>query len=235
LICPADISLSDPDDRKGDLSYVVNGGVGFTVFYQGVHDCPVDFAGRKLDLNGDGASCPADAADAAGTADKALFQQMGLFFNETWKSDVTSRHHTAATVTDGLSNTVVLSENVRTGFNPSASDDPWSSSWASPSPMLTCFHIGNPCRDARCSPGEVDYDRSNAGDAAINSGLTRPEGSSPVPNSFHAGGVNMAFADGRVQFVSESVNGGVYAAAVSPQGAALSGTPLEQPYFGGGF
>lgn len=232
LTCPADVSLSDPGDRKGDLSYVVNGGVGFTVFYEGVHDCPIDVEGRKLDLDGDGVSCPNDAGSGA---DKALFQQMGLFFNETWKSDVTARHHTAASVTDGLSNTVILSENVRTGFNPSVSDDPWASSWASPSPMLTCFHIGNPCRDARCSPGEVDYRRSNAGNAAINSGLTRPEGSSPVPNSFHAGGVNMAFGDGRVQLLAESVDGGVYAAVCSPQGAALAGTPLEQPYFGGSF
>lgn len=228
LTCPADISLSDSDDRQGDLSYVVNGGVGFTIYYRGVHDCPIDIDGRKLDLNGDGAACPADGSE---DEDKALYFQMGLFFNETWNSEVTRRHHTTATVTDGLSNTVVLSENVRTGYNPS-DDDPWASSWASPSPMLTSFHIGNPCREADCSDGNVDYARSNQGDAAINSGLTSPEGTSPVPNSFHAGGVNMAFGDGRVQLVSESIDGGVYAATVSPQGGNLAGTPLRQDFGG---
>lgn len=230
LACPADISLSDPDDRQGDLSYVVSDGVGYTVFHQGVHDCPIDLRGRRLDLNGDGTSCPSDGSQ---DEDKALFLNMGMFFNETWKSDISRRHHTLTTVTDGLSNTVIFSENVRTGYNPD-SDDPWATSWASPSPMQSSFHIGNPCLDANCSAGNVDYDRSNQGEAAINSGLTKPEGSSAVPNSFHVGGVNMAFGDGRVQFVSESIDGSVYASIVSPQGGDLAGTPLEQGH-GGSF
>ena len=125
LTCPADISVVP---GQGNLSYVVNGGVGFTVFYNGVHDCPVDPQGRKLDLNGNGVSCPASGTGDGQPTDKDLFLRMGLFFNETWNSDITQRHHTAASVTDGLSNTVVFSENVRTGYNPAASSDPWSSS-----------------------------------------------------------------------------------------------------------
>ena len=38
----------------------------------------------------------------------------------------------------------------------------------------------------------------------------------------------MVFGDGRVRFVSEEVDGGVYAALVSPQGSRLNGTPLRQ-------
>lgn len=233
LVCPADISVKPADEGStyGNLSYVVNGGVGFTTYYAGTHDCPVDFQGRKLDLNGDGFSCPANGGD---NQDKAIFLQLGLFFNETWKGGVSQRHHTPASVTDGLSNTVLLTENVRTGYNPASDANPDTSGWASPGSFQTSFYIGNPCLDAICSAGAVDYSRSNSGEGAINGGLFKPEGKSPIPNSFHAGGVNLSFGDGRVQFVSQLIDGRVYAAIVSPQGGQLSGTALSQDGFGSG-
>jgi prepilin-type processing-associated H-X9-DG protein len=43
----------------------------------------------------------------------------------------------------------------------------------------------------------------------------------------HGGGVHAAFADGHIQFLSETVDGGVYAALVSPAGLLLDG-PLAQ-------
>jgi len=222
LVCPADISVEQSDDATtyGNLSFVVNGGAGYTTYYQGVHDCPVDLLAQKLDLNGDGVTCPSSGDGAAG--DKSIFLMMGLFFNETWTEGVSRRHHTAATVTDGMSNTVVLSENVRTGYNPGTSD-PSESSWASPHSVLTSFYIGDPCLLGGCTPGNVNYQRANSEEGAINSGLGLPEGKSPIPNSFHIGGVNMAFGDGRVQFISQRIDGNVYAAIVSPQGAGLSG------------
>ncbi len=227
LNCPSDISVkpSEGTTTYGNLSYVVNGGVGFTTYYSGVHDCPVDFSGHKLDLDGDGFSCPPSGGN---DADKAIFLRLGLFFNETWKGGVSQRHHTIASVTDGMSNTVILSENVRTGYNPAAGSNPWTSGWASPGSFITSFYIGDPCLDGNCTAGNVDYQRSNAGEAAINSGLRKPEGTSPIPNSFHAGGVNMSFGDGRVQFVSEAIDGSVYAAIVSPQGAGLANGLLKQ-------
>lgn len=232
LVCPADISVKPADDGTtyGNLSYVVNGGVGYTTYHNGIHDCPVDLQGRMLDLNGDGFSC---STTGSSDPDKSIFLQMGLFFNETWNGGVSQRHHTLASVTDGLSNTVILSENVRTGYNPAAADNPWTSSWASPNSQLTSFYIGDPCPNAVCVAGTVDYGGCNRDGSAINSGLFQPEGSSPIPNSFHAGGVNMSFGDGRVQFVSQLIDGRIYAAIVSPQGGALAGTPLEQVNAGG--
>lgn len=227
LTCPSDITVSRRSaSRRGDLSYVVNGGVGFTVERSpGVHDCPIDWHSRNLDLNGNGVTCPSDDALDGPSPDRTLFKSMGLFFNETWEWDITVRHHTPASITDGLSHTMLVSENVRTGFDPSNPSAGWSSS----SPWLTSFYIGNPCGNSPCVAGSIDYALSNSGDDAINSGLTRPEGESPVPNSFHLGGVNMGFCDGRIIFLNQHIEGAVYAALASPDGESLAGTPLEQP------
>ena len=226
LICPVDISRSEEQDQ-GDLSYVVNGGVAFTVEYRrGMHDCFVDPNFRRLDLNGNGVLCPPrdrDLIDDGQPSDRKMAFALGLFFNETWKWDVTERHHRPGTVVDGLSQTILLTENVRTGYNPS---DPLAT-WAVSNPLLTSFYIGSPCPGGNCANG-VDYRLSNAGSFAINSGLWSPEGKSPVPNSFHAGGVNMVFGDGRTKFVSEAIDGAVYAALVSPAGLLLDETPLRQ-------
>lgn len=223
LTCPDDISVTG----EGDLSYVVNGGIGFTTYLRGMHDCPVDPTWTPMDFNGNGITCLPPGQKDGSPGDKLLFLRTGLFFNETWKWNVTRRHHRPSTVLDGLTNTITLTENVRTGYDPSQSKPLYS--WASPNPVLTSFYIGNPCTGGDCSPGNVDYRRANAGQFAINSGLTSPEGESPVPNSFHTGGVNMAFGDGRVQFVSQHIDGLVYACLVSPQGMHLEGTPLAQP------
>ena len=92
------------------------------------------------------------------------------------------------------------------------------------------------CENLVCGAGAVDYWRGNDRGqdvyrvAAINflpDTDVAVEGRLPWPSSFHRGGVNVVFADGRVQFLSESVDGRVYAALLSPQGTAISG-PLAQ-------
>jgi len=225
LVCPDDISVVG----RGDLSYVANGGVGYTVrLPNGVGDCPVDPSWTPLDLNGNGIACPADPKTDGLPSDKEEFFRMGLFFLETWKTDWAIRHHRIDDVLDGMSNTIVLSGNVRTGADPAQP----LATWALPFPNLVAFYIGNPCKNGNCSAGNVDYSLANAGSAAINAGLTAQEGSSPYPSSFHAGGVHFAFGDGRVKFVSQAINGAVYAALCSPQGMRLNGTPLAQSQVG---
>lgn len=226
LVCPSDISV----DGFGDLSYVVNGGVGFTANVGGIHDCPVAPVGGKLDLNGNGQTCVSSDEPDGMPSDRELFFRMGLFFNETWKWDVTTRHHRTATVTDGLSQTLTFSENVRVGYDPS---DPNTNNWANSNPYRTSFYIGLPCPGGNCSPGMVNYGLCNSGTSAINSGLNSPEGNAAVPNSFHDGGVNMAFGDGRVQFVNEQLDGPTYAALASPQGRLLEMSPLQQTLVSG--
>jgi prepilin-type processing-associated H-X9-DG protein len=224
FLCPSDISRSPKDKGGGDQSYVVNGGVGFTVRRNNVGDCAIDPKGNVLDLNGDGIGCPPDPKTDGNPSDRDYFKELGLFFLENWNAGGTVRHYALGDVRDGLTHTFMVAENVRTGYDPAQPE----SGFASPNPYLCAFYIGDPCQGGRCSSGNVDYTRSNAGPSRINSGLTSAEGSAPAPNSFHDGGVNMAYADGRVTFLSVSVSGGVYAALASPLGGRLQGTPLQQ-------
>jgi len=223
-ICPDDITRSPPRKGGGDQSYVVNGGVGFTARRNDVGDCPIDPRGNVLDLNGNGVACPADPKADGRPSDRDYFKEMGLFFLENWNPGGTVRHYALGDVRDGLTQTFMVTENVRTGYDPAKPE----AGFASPNPYLCAFYIGDPCQNGNCSSGNVDYVRCNAGKARINSGLQSAEGSSPVPNSFHDGGVNMAYADGHVTFLSQAINGGVYAALASPVGGRLAKTPLQQ-------
>jgi prepilin-type N-terminal cleavage/methylation domain-containing protein/prepilin-type processing-associated H-X9-DG protein len=224
FICPSDITRSPKVGGGGDQSYVVNGGVGYTTMMNDVRDCAVDPSGNILDLNGNGVECPPDPETDGTPSDRDYFKDLGLFFLENWNRGGTLRHYTLADIGDGLSQTFMVTENVRTGYDPDHAD----STFASPDPRLCAFYIGSPCRDGNCSAGNVNYNRCNAGSAKINSGLESAEGVSPVPNSFHDGGVNMAYADGRVSFLSESVDGAVYAALASMRGSRLQKSPLAQ-------
>jgi prepilin-type N-terminal cleavage/methylation domain-containing protein len=222
-VCPSDISRSK--QRTGDLSYAVNGGIGFTIRNgAGVPDCAIHPEGGPLDLNGNGVTCPVDPAADGDPSDRTYFTRMGLFFLENWKAGRTERHHDLGDVKDGLSQTFMLAENARVGFDPQSSD----SGFATPDPRRCAFYIGNPCPNGQCSAGNVNYSLCNSGAWRINSGLASPEGTSPVPNSFHEGGVFMGFADGHIVFLSENVDGSVYAALSSPQGLLLGDSPLKQ-------
>lgn len=221
--CPLDITRNE--ERIGDLSYAVNGGVGFTHFYKReVRDCPIGPHGAfaALDLNGDGNACSGERD--LDDLDREIFRSMGLFFLETWNTEITKRHYSLGEVRDGTSNTFMVGENVRTGFR--GWDD--YGHFGDPTPQYSAFYIGPPCRQASCVEKNINYGMCNSGRYGINSGLWASEGGSPVPNSFHAGGVNMAFSDGHVRFLSEKIDGAVYAALASPQGDSLDDSFLRQ-------
>jgi len=223
LICPEDLSVQG----SGDLSYVVNGGVGFTTRSAGgVEDCPVDVQHTELDLNANGVTCPADSELDGRPSDNDRLRAMGLFFLDKRDSEGTQRHHRLDDIIDGTSQTILLTENVRTGTDPLRPEV----SFASSNPLQCAFYIPSPCVRGDCT--SIDYAASNSGPLGINAGLTQAEGQAPAPNSFHPGGVHMAFADGHARFVSESLDGGVYAALMSPQGRLLDNSPLQQVLVG---
>ncbi len=239
LVCPSDISVVP---GKGNLSFVVNGGFGWT------HpvDCPISphwvAPGKPtktpFDFNGDGKTCGNTSDPAILAPDKAMYMWTGLFFVENWPYGTgTARHHTLAGVTDGTSSTILVTENVRVGYDPI-----WQTGWSDPWPPRQSFMLtGYVCKNSTCSPGNVDYSKANDHSnqpqsfESINASLDQPEGEAPWPSSYHNGGVNMFFCDGHAQFVKQTIAGPVYAALISPQGAKLSSSALVQPNPGGDF
>lgn len=233
LVCPSDASTTP---GRGNLSYAVNGGFGWT---QPV-DCPTSprWAGiasppkfTPYDFNGDGATCAGASDPSTASADRRIYFQTGLFFVENHPYGTgTSRHHSLTDVTDGSATTIMLAENVRAGFDPV-----WRSSWGDPWPPRNTFFVsGAVCAGATCSPGNVDYNRANdrtgepQAHEAINAALDQAEGEAPWPSSFHANGVNVILCDGHGAFLRDSVSGPVYAALVSPQGIRLPNPAFKQ-------
>lgn len=224
LACTDDPSITG----KGDLSYVVNGGMGRTSVVGGVGDCPVNFSNHPIDLNGNGVTCPQQTtADLPAPTDRDLLTRLGVFFPENWKiAGGTVRHHTPDSILDGLSQTFLMSENVRAGVDPSTPNTNWASGDVTRVGFLLSSRI---CASLKCSQGNVDYTLANRSPQGINSSLTQPEGMAPWPSSFHTGdGAHFAFGDGHVQFITASIDGRVYAALASAQGTKLDRTPLRQ-------
>jgi len=236
LACPDDPSVVP---GKGNLSYVVNAGWAWSTGSLPVQDCTVSYHAprgpgdlKMLDLNGNGITCPADAQQDGNPSDRRLYYQLGLFFLEHKPGSPGGirRHQTLDTVFDGLSNTIMLSENIRAGYDPKT-----DSNWAAAGPLYNAFFVSSyVCQDRRCSAGNVDYRRANARSEypyrleAINGDFNQAEAEAPWASSGHVGGVHVVFADGHIRFLEEDVDGAVYAALLSPQGTLVRGL-LAQP------
>ena len=226
LICPDDITAVP---GQGNLSYVVNSGFGWTIPV----DCPVSLhttPGQSsvvapFDFNGDGIVCPFVPTTAA-ESDEQLFKRTALFFVENWPSGSgTVRHHRIDSVTDGASHTMMITENVRVGYDPNTGDN-----WGAVEARRNSFFVSSyVCENGECSPGNVNLDHANNHSTApyshecINSSLTLAEGGAPWPSSYHDGQINVAFCDGHVRSVSDNIDGRVYVALVTPQGAQIQG------------
>ena len=226
LACPSDYTT----DGRGDLSYAVNAGIGESTVLNGVQDCIVDPFNQVLDLNGNGQTCLGSDIDDGSPSERDVYFRLGLFFNENWGYESspgykgTRRFHTTATVVDGMSNTLMVAENVRTGYDPNTPN----SNWASSDSRRTKFYFSHMiCKDNVCVASGINLSLANSGDHKINSGRFKAEGESPWPNSFHPGGVCVSFADGRAQFLNEEIAGRVFYNLMTPQGLRLNETALD--------
>jgi prepilin-type processing-associated H-X9-DG protein len=156
------------------------------------------------------------------------------------------RTHSFATIVDGLSTTVMLSENINAGVNPTGS---WIGGWACPHPFNTSFFVvpcvdppqycgsnvcgalhtmkppdhlnWNICNNRGTAPYPVATDYNMAAGGINNFIAGQFEGVAPYPNSGHTGGVHVALCDGSVRLLSEYISGTIWARLVTPSGSMV--------------
>ncbi len=222
LTCPDDTTVR----KVGDLSYVVNAGFGWTGPPCGVLT-PSTYS--PIDLNGSG-DCRTNPTDGT-PSDDTLMYQTGLMFCENWPTpNPLARRHSLGTIRDGASQTILLTENVHAGF-----DNGDHANWANPNSWRTCFFLsGHICQGFTCTAQTVDYKKANdrSQPPFLFESLNPPfqaKGTAPWPTSFHTGGLHFAFCDGSVRFLSENLDGSIYASLVTPQGSLIEGALAQAP------
>jgi len=258
LRCPDDNTVQI---NQGNLSYVVNGGfslwhanpvgwVGSNVDGGGTPSGPLTWSTVPFATNP--------------LATVGVMQKLGVMFLEsTFPQGVTTRipwniRQTLSSVSDGNSSTILLSENVLTGVSTgTAYSLQFPTNWACPFPTFAMF-IGSSSvcgtstatKGADCTTGTPpplqsvgDVDGKGWANANLNTtfeninggGIFTIEGSYPFSNSSHPGGLNMGFCDGAVRFVTNTIDGTVYAKMITPAGSKLPSyakqLPLSQDSF----
>ena len=213
IVCPSDVTVSG----KGDLSYAVNGGIGENICRMD-EGCTVDSLGNRLYLRG---ISYGNRSSANSIREADILIKLGLMYTG---GNARAGGLRVSDVADGLSNTMMLSENVRVGVDPFSANTNWSSSDLLRSRIFFSHRI---CPNNICLRPTMDYSQANAAGHAINAGRSAPEGRSPWLSSYHDGGVNMAFADGHVDFVSELIDGEILVDLFTSQRCRLKGTAFE--------
>ncbi len=232
LRCPDDYT-SQPG--QGNLSYACNSGFSF---YTGV---PVSFTAS---IDGSSSAFNTSMVWTSGSNSATpILQRLGVMFPGTDLGSLPWDYKTTpAAIADGMSNTLLLSENTLAGVGTTALGI--NSNWACPLPQFVSF-IGSPnvcggpgggytCTSSAAGtnlyPGPntdgpnwiwannknaAVYDYINYGQNITTNGLF------PFSNSAHPGGCNMVFCDGAVRFITATLNGTVYSKILTPAGSRL--------------
>jgi len=236
LKCPDDTTTQQ---GQGNLSYVVNG--GFTAF----HATQTSFTGGLPN-----SPTPAPGYVSTNWGGQAVAQRLGMMFLGTTEGTYSWDYKTSiSSITDGASNTILISENTTAGYDSGptiAGGRP--TNWACPLPTF-CMFIGSPnvCGAATsgatltCGSGntlnayttpttpndsgtlwkQANFNSSTNGDY-INGGQNIVEkGVFPFSNSGHPSGCNMFFAGGETRFLSSTIDGTVYSKLITPAGSKL--------------
>jgi prepilin-type N-terminal cleavage/methylation domain-containing protein/prepilin-type processing-associated H-X9-DG protein len=230
LSCPMDDST---EQGNGNLSYVVN--MGFSRWHW-----PVTSTNNTVGWNGTPTGGTGTVTGPNWGSDVA--RKTGVFFLGTYGGKMPwDARTTQSGFVDGTSTTILATENLRAGYSQTTSSGGSGgaiiTNWATPHPNYVGFIASDKiCAGGDCITGnplqisgspQVDgagWARANrkGSNEEINIGARIPtEGQAPFPSSNHAGGVNMLFADGAVRFISETIDGTVYAKAITPAGSKL--------------
>ena len=227
-VCPEDSSVQP---GNGNLSYVVNGGL------TGFYDSGADTAyGSHWFAEPDGSLVVTTAGDATQTNTQQNLFRSGVMFAAT--SDSTqpwNQRHSQSTIKDGLSTTVLVSENVNAGYKLIGENGiAWASNWGCPHPNNTSFVVlGDGTAgaglaalldDVTAATGYL-YGNANprtAGGSGINTSLDGSgEGIRPFPNSLHPGGINVAMCDASARFIDQQIDGEIWARLVTSAGSKI--------------
>jgi prepilin-type N-terminal cleavage/methylation domain-containing protein len=230
LTCPEDQTLMS---GNGNLSYVVNGG------FSRWHATPYGWAG----ISGSGSTGP-----TLDWAPQGVPKKTGVMFLGTKAGKASwDFNATAGSISDGMTTTILMTENHLAG---ASLGNPYSgntvTNWATAHPNFMMFLASdNVCGggtggcngSGNLTPiaGTTDgagwalankagsFENINSGNASID------EGSSPYPNSQHAGGVVTVMCDGSVKFIKTDIDSTVWAKLISPAGGLLPSKFTQLP------
>lgn len=233
LSCPDDLTIGQ---NAGNLSYVANG--GFAI---------LPFGGNSVHLNPTG-NPPAVATVSNlkwGYSDPNQFEtlnrRMGLMFPGTSTGNASWDGKTSlASITDGASSTICITENSFAGFNAAAYGV--DSNWACPHPFNTSFFgSGQIAGTADVNLGSLQaltggvewtgWEKAKTDTEGLNTGEKQQatDGKYPFPNSGHNGGVNVGMCDGSVRFITTGVDPIVWSKLITPQGSKLPAQIRQLP------
>ena len=250
-ITNTDISVFDcPDDQtlvngQGNLSYAIN--LGFTRW----HAIPIGWIGSQIG----GQNGPILQWGPAGVPKRTAVSYLGTYTGRApWDTK-----NTTASITDGMSFTVLIAENVLVG---SSTGNQYSggypSNWATPHPNYAGFVASdNVCGagSGQCpfvsaslgplspyiQPGtgvQIDgpmWDLANNPTTFenINGGKSiTDEGGYPMANSQHPGMIVVGMCDGSVRTISDNISGTIWAKLITPQGQQLQSYYRQLPLNG---
>jgi prepilin-type N-terminal cleavage/methylation domain-containing protein len=221
-------ALTCPDDdsafaQNGGLSYVANNGFGDTSVIVdltlsngfaslGHHPLAEPFNWVTV-ANGDPNGSVGDGAPSQ-EIDVVITRDTGVFWPSADVPQIPNADYSAniGTIPDGASNTIMFSENVNAGIT----------SWANPDIRSGSFIVP---LDSNGVSGALFGAAEQMAAAGIpwrlNAAKIGPEGTSPYPNSNHPGVIVMAFCDGTVRPIAETIDTNVYTRLVTPGGSKL--------------
>jgi prepilin-type N-terminal cleavage/methylation domain-containing protein/prepilin-type processing-associated H-X9-DG protein len=240
LACPEDTTTVR---GQGNLSYVVNLG------FQRWHAQPVGWTGTNLGgADGSPVLWAQNVDISASLAKKMTLMFLGTYGATTGAATPWDARTTSSGVQDGMSTTILASENIWAGVEVAGSvyGGPLPQNWGTPMPNFmgfiasdnvcappgasgrTCYNVPDLMPFANPATGlTVDgpgWQRANQVGSFenINFGINLTnEGSSPYASSFHSGGVNVVMCDGSVHFIADTIDGTVYSKLITPSGSKM--------------
>ncbi|MEZ6042303.1 MAG: DUF1559 domain-containing protein [Planctomycetaceae bacterium] len=245
LVCPDDASA----DVDGGLSYVANHGYrAATPAYQPLTNWVeggLNFYNGAATVADAGTNVLGSAADKD-PADSDAHRDTGVFWfdlsdyphtdtaGNSYARARQKHSHTLDSIYDGSSQTIMLSENMNAG----------GETWGSPTWENVGFvFTADPASVLLPTASTIDtmVNRRKAGPETLpNPGTTKnPDLQiSAAANSNHPGGVNLAWCDGSVGFISQDIDINVYTRLMSPAGTKIRtavGIDAQPPLSDGDF